>query len=97
MDVFIGNLPGSATLIELFSFLEGMDLRREFQCFQGRDGESRGYHFVVARTTSREQGMALINRLRGQCFEGQAIEVREYQRRRLVLAWRGQERRVNPW
>jgi hypothetical protein len=95
MDVFIGNLPGSATLIELFSFLEGVDLRTDLGWLEGRDRQDRDYHFVVAHTASREEGMALIARLQGRLFDGKPIEVREYQRREPRPTWKGVERRSN--
>lgn len=97
MDVFIGNLPGSATLLDLTAFLDGIDLRTDFQCEAGRDQYDRNYHFFVARMASREAGLELITRLNGRVFEGRAVEAREYRRRAPCREWRGMERRVNPW
>lgn len=96
MEVFIGNLPGQATLGELVDFLKGIELRTDFRFQKGRDRDNQDYHFVVARADSREDGLALIARLNGQLFEGQRIEAREYHRREEQGGWEEQrERRVN--
>ncbi len=95
MDVFIGNLPGTATLVELTAFLHGINLRTDFQCHQGQDEHARNYHFVVARTTTPEEGEALIASLNGRLFEGQRIEAREYHPRGSRQEWESAERRIN--
>ncbi|MBK1719761.1 hypothetical protein [Thiocystis violacea] len=95
MEVFIGNLPGQATLGDLVGFLQGIELRTDFRFQRGRDRDNRDYHFVVARAATREEGLALIARLNGQLFEGHLVEAREYRRRAIRLGWPGAERRVN--
>lgn len=95
MDVFIGNLPGTATLVELTAFLEGIDLRTDFQCHQGQDEPSRNYHFVVARTATPEEGQSLIASLDGRLFRGQPVEAREYKPRSPCQEWEDADRRVN--
>jgi hypothetical protein len=95
MDVFIGNLPGTATLVELTEFLHGLDLRPDFQCHQGQDEQARNYHFVVARTATTEAGQALIASLNGRLFGGQPVEAREYLPRRHCWDLRDMERRMN--
>ncbi|AFL74161.1 hypothetical protein [Thiocystis violascens] len=95
MDIFIGNLPGTATLVELTDFLHGVDLRTHFQCHEGYDEHARNYHFVVARTATPEEGLALIERLNGRLFEGQRVEAREYLPRGPGQIWDAAERRVN--
>ncbi|MBK1721613.1 RNA-binding protein [Thiocystis violacea] len=95
MEVFIGNLPARATLLELTSFLEGVELRPDFQCHEGRDRNDRNYHYFVARIPDHEAGRALIRRLNGLFFRGQAIEAREYRPRAPCSDWQGEERRVN--
>ncbi len=96
MEVFIGNLPGTATLLDLTMLLSGIQLRTDFRCYQGRDQQDRRYHFFVARTTTREEGLALIEKLDGQVFEGHRIEAREYLPRRTEPVWDDRERRINP-
>jgi hypothetical protein len=97
MEIFIGNLPAQATIAELARFLDGIELRPDFQCHEGRDRQDRDYHYFVARAANQEAGRALISRLNGLVFSGQAIEAREYQRRAPCRDWQGSERRVNAW
>ena len=97
MEIFIGNLPGTATLLDLTMLLNGIHLRTDFRCCQGRDQQDRNYHFFVARTATREEGEALIEKLDGQELDGHRIEAREYQPRRTEVVWGARERRINPW
>ena len=97
MEVFIGNLPGQATIAELTRFLDGIQLRTDFQFHEGRDRQDRDYHYFVARAADRKTGEALISRLDGLVFGGQPIEAREYRRRSTSRDWMGAERRVNAW
>ncbi len=95
MEVFIGNLPPQATLLELMRLLEGFELKPpDFQCHEGRDRNDRNYHYFVARAPSGD-GRALIARLNGQVFQGNTIEAREYLRRAPCEEWTGEERRLN--
>ncbi|NEV61085.1 RNA-binding protein [Thiorhodococcus minor] len=95
MEIFIGNLPGQATIVELTGFLEGVALKPDYHCYEGRDKDNRNYHYFVARAASRADGLALIARLNGQLFGGRPIEAREYHRRAPCSEWPGAERRVN--
>ncbi|MCF1183184.1 RNA-binding protein [Marichromatium gracile] len=97
MEVFIGNLPGRATLQELHGCIGEVGLRADFRRHVGEDRGRRRYHFFVARTASRVEGEALIARLHGRCLGGRALVVREYRPRSPDPAWRGAERRINPW
>ena len=97
MEVFIGNLPGQATLLDLRNFLQGIEVRMDFQYHQGRDRQDRNYHFVVARTANPDEGRALIDKLNGRLFEGRPIEAREYRPRASRAPWKGAERRLNSW
>ena len=96
MDIFVGNLPGSASLVELQGFIGDVDLRADFQCKNGRDRHGEVYHYFIARTENREQGVELISELNGRMFEGRPVEVREYLERAPDRKWRGEERRINP-
>ena len=95
MDVFIGNMPGQATLASLDSFLGALHLKADFECRTGRDRRARSYHFLVARTPATEEGRELIRRINGQIFEGYTLAAREYLQRRPCEGWRGVERRIN--
>ncbi len=94
MEVFIGNLPGTATLIEITAFLEGVDLHTHFECHQGWDHQDRNYHYLIARTATPEDGRALIDHLHGGVFAGQRIEAREYRPRHPAES-HPVERRIN--
>ena len=97
MDVFIGNLPGDATLTDLHDLVGEFELRADFHCARGHDHSGQPYHFFIARTTNRKQGMELIARLNGLRFQGSPLSVRECVERKSTKAWQLQERRVNPW
>lgn len=95
MDVFIGNLPGEATLLELEAFLGGLKLHTDVQHRSGRDISERDYHFFVVNDVNRLDGLALINQFNGRAFHGRIVEAREYYPRRSNTGWDGAERRVN--
>lgn len=95
MDIFVGNLPGSATLLELHGFVGDIDLRADFTCSKGRDRHGRTYHYFIARTDSREMGVALIAKLNGRVFEGRPVVARECIERAANSKWNGEERRIN--
>jgi hypothetical protein len=97
VEVFIGNLPETATLLDLSNLLVELDLRADLRFHQGRDRHDRDYHFLVARLASQEEGRAMIAKLDGHLFEGRRIEAREYFQRTLGTRRRGDERRLNPW
>jgi hypothetical protein len=97
VEVYVGNLPGNATLMDLHAFVGDAVLRADFQCCKGQDQHDRAYHFFIARAESRKAGLELIARLNGKAFGGQLVVAREYVQRRAPRAWAGEERRINPW
>jgi len=97
MDVFIGNLPADATLLELQELVGDFALRADFRCKQGHDRDGRPYHFFIARTENRSHGMELVARLNGLDFQGLRLAARECMPRQPGKAWPGEERRINPW
>lgn len=97
MEIFIGNLPGTATLLDLTMLLNGIRLRTDFRCYQGRDQQDRQYHFFVASTATREEGLSLIEKLDGQEFDGHRIQAREYLPRGPEGRRDARERRINAW
>jgi len=97
MDVFIGNLPGDATLADLHDLVGAFDLRADFQCSKGHDRHGQPYHFFIARTESRKKGMELIARLNGLAFQGSPLSVRECITRQKPGKVNEPERRINPW
>jgi hypothetical protein len=97
MDVFIGNLPGNATLADLHEFVGDFELRADFKCCKGHKKEQGHYHFFVARTHTRKEALEMIAHLNGRLFKGAKIEAREYRKRSETAFWKGNERRINPW
>lgn len=97
MEVFIGNMPGTATLVELHRFIGDFDLKADFQRTRGHDRHGHPYHFFIVRTHTRQQGKELIARLNGHVFQGRPLSVRECIRREASVNWRGEDRRINPW
>ena len=95
MDVFIGNLPGEATLAELQAFLGDLKLHADVRHCSGRDPVERDYHFFVIEAVDRARGLALIARFNGAQFHGRAVDAREYVCRGRQSDWPGPERRIN--
>jgi len=96
VEIFVGNLPATATLLDLHALLEVIMVRPDFRVHQGRDHQERGYHFLVVRTDSREAGESLIAALHGREYAGHVLEAREYHSRAVDTGWPDQERRLNP-
>ncbi len=97
MDVFIGNLPGNATLAELHDLVGEFDLRADFRCSKGHDRDGQPYHYFIAHTENRQQGNKLIDRLNGLAFQGSLLSVRECVFRQQPNDWGDADRRINPW
>jgi hypothetical protein len=95
MKLFIGNLPGSATLAELDELLGGIKLHADVQVCKGRDKKACDYHYFIARTANDETGQQLINHFNGKLFHGRPIVVRQFIERKCDESWEGPERRIN--
>jgi hypothetical protein len=95
VDVFVGNLPGEATLMDLHTLVGNFLLKADLQCCEGRDRVNRGYHYFIVRVDNRSDGLALVARLNGMEFAGRRLVAREYVRRRSLDLWEAEERRVN--
>lgn len=99
MEVFIGNLPGQATFVELGRFLGNLELHANFDCCRGRDAQQRQYYYFIARTKSENEGWELIERLDGLRFLDKELEARPFLARKKRPCGpepSGEERRVNP-
>lgn len=95
MKLFIGNIPGEATIMDLYEFVGGLELQARFIPYTGIDHSDKNYHFVVAQL-SREQDIdSLIDRYNGIEFKGRPLQVRRYYERQKSNGWDGPERRVN--
>jgi hypothetical protein len=96
VQIFIGNLPGDATLRELDEFLGGLKLSANTQVCRGVNAHAENYHYFLAQVEDPQQADALIGRLNGKLFLGRPIEARRFVKRKCREPWRGQERRINP-
>jgi hypothetical protein len=95
MDIFIGNLPGEATLAELQAFLGDLKLHSDVHHCNGRNHADDDYHFFVIQAVEPDRAFALIEQFNGRVFHGRTVEAREYIRRKRQGAWKGMERRIN--
>ncbi len=96
MEVFIGNLPGGATLIELQDFIGNFDLKADFHSTKSHGRHGHPYHFFIVSTKTRKQGLELIDKLNGHVFQSRPLSVRECIKREQSGQWNGKERRITP-
>lgn len=78
MDVFIGNLPGEATIEELRQFVGDIKLHANYNCHKGHDRSDSHYYFFIAELESEQAAHALIQRIDGTLFLGHRISAREF-------------------
>ncbi len=99
MDVFIGNLPAEARLLEIQDLLGGQSVHTRFERRMGRDCFDKDYHYFIVFTASDDEGLALIHSLNGRIFDGSRITAREFIKRADCNApardWDRRERRFN--
>lgn len=95
MKLFIGNIPGTALIVDIHRFLGGLDLRADFKTRQGQRRDSECYHYVVAELEPGADLEALVCRFNGIVFQGQPLAVRPFMERDPCSAWQGEEQRVN--
>ena len=95
MDIFIGNLPGEATIAELQAFLGDLKLHSDVQHCNGRDRFENGYHYFVVKDLPEARGRTVINRFDGATFHGRKVVAREYVCRQQAATWDGPDRRIN--
>ncbi len=97
MEIFIGNIPAEAKLIELYHILGAQQMHSDFSTHEGRDWDHRKYHFVIVNTENRSQGVALIQRLSGTEISDRKLDIREYIHRenKDQSIWNGEDRRIN--
>ncbi len=94
MQIFIGNLPGEATLTELQGFLGSLHVHSTVEYGRGCDFQALDYHYFVIRADTRAMGKRLIQQFDGHSFHGRQVEAREYIQR-TPSGWSGEERRIN--
>ncbi len=95
MLVFIGNLPGDTHLQEIQEIVGDRDMLVDYKTYRARPADNQDYHFVLAKTDSKDSAAALIRKLNGTAFRGVEIEARHFVKRKKLAAWQGVERRGN--
>ncbi len=81
MEVFIGNLPGEATIEELRNFVGEIHLHNNFECRKGWDMSNSNYYYFIARMNNCQDGEQLINKINGKLFHGRIVTAREFVQR----------------
>ncbi|HEC16811.1 MAG TPA: RNA-binding protein [Sedimenticola sp.] len=99
MDVFIGNLPPSASLDEIRSLHGQWDFNVEVKRVEGRDRTGREYCYFLAHfaVSEEKQARRLIERLNGLSYYGQRIEARPFVHRSYYNERRALNWRDRPW
>jgi hypothetical protein len=99
VDIFIGNLPASATLHDIRSVCRKWDFGADFERKRGIYQIGKPFQYFVAHFGPGQEKEAerLVRQLKGASLHGRTIEVREYYKRsysheRRALGWRDR-----PW
>jgi len=95
MLVFIGNLPGSAPLIELQHFLGNHEMSVDYSAHRHDNNDVSDSHFLLIKTNSFESADDLIRDLNGKSFNTVKIEARKFIHRKKQQQWNQVERRTN--
>jgi len=91
MHIFISNLPGNASLLELQHFLGNHEMSVDYSSH--RHNSHSDTHFLLIKTNSNESADELIRELNGKQFHGITVKARRFINRRKQHNWDGQERR----
>jgi hypothetical protein len=91
MYIYVGNLPGKATLVELQSFLGDHEMSVDFSAHSHPNNTD--HHFVLVKTAGKRESKQLIRELDGRCFKGSPVQARLYVERAATSDWKGPERR----
>ena len=97
MDIFIGNLPPSATLHDIRAVCRKWDFHADFERKKGIYRIGKPFQYFVAHFKAGQEKDAerLIRQLKGSSILGRTLEVREYYKRsysheRRAPGWRDQ-------
>ncbi len=97
MEVFIGNLPESATVDDLVDFFKAFARDAEFRIVRKQGEDGTRYRFGLAHFRSDRKAEKAIHKLHMHKMHGKPIVVREYHHRayqneRRAVGWRNR-----PW
>lgn len=93
MHIFVGNLPGEASLLELQHFLGNHEMNVDYSSHSHDKDSHPNTHFLLIKTSSNESADKLISEINGKKFHGVTVEARRFIKRRKKYKWDGQERR----
>ena len=91
MYVYVGNLPGGATLVDLQRFLGDHAMSVDFTAH--RHPLDPDQHFVLIRAFGDAEAGQLVRELDGRLFEGVPVQARRWITRARTSDWEGPERR----
>ena len=95
MVVFIGNIPGETSLLEIQQLVGNREMAIDFSTHHINCIDGVGYHYVLAKAHSDESASALIEMLNDKEFNGAQLEARLFVKREQELKWQGTNRRVS--
>ena len=93
MHIFIKNLPGDASLLELQHFLGNHEMAIDFSSHKHHSNSDS--HFLLVKTNSNESADELIRELNGKLFHGAVVEARRFIERTQQQEWDGQDQRIH--
>ena len=102
MDIFVGNIPGNTTVVDLKKFFKGFDKNAVFE-IKRLAGKNDAVTFGLVTIHTERLAVKAIKRLHMKKLNGKPVVVREFTHRaggndRRQLGWRnklwlGEERR----
>ena len=93
MHIFVGNIPGNATLLELQRFLGDHKMSVDYSSHRHGNSTQTDAHFLLIKTNSNESADDLIQELNGKRFRDVPLEARRFIQRQPNPQWKGVDRR----
>lgn len=93
MHVFIGNIPGEATLLEIQKFLGNHEMSLNYSALRPHQHPELNSHCLLIKTNSHESADGLIAELNGKVFKEREIVARRYVERKSRQPYHGVDRR----
>jgi len=94
MLIFIENLPGDATLVELEKILGHNSFRVKYSSHRGKRKDKSEYHCILVNTKTDANGLKLVAKINGQKFGDNRLVARQYIDRDESQQWQGENRRL---
>jgi len=94
MLIFIENLPGDATLVDLEKILKSEISRMKCSFHRGERKDKSEYHCLLVNTQTDDVGHQLIARINGRKLGDHKLAARQYIDRENPTQWQGENRRI---